>query len=298
MDAVLVYNLTKNPDRDFQHQLDAMARAFRRAGINMCPVDNAEAYDYVQKYLAYVSFVYMWDHDYSLAEEIEALNVPVINASRSIRLASDKASLFHMLKRFKVPIPRFLNVPFLAGEDPTKHFEKIETAVLDAGIEYPFLIRERFFANQEKQYLVTSSLNFRKVLSVFAHEPLIVQEVLSKLLTGPSFRLYVVGKRIAAAVELFHQGNARVDVIKNEVMASVTGIDRGLKHLAISAARAVGATFAAVDVSFNARGRALVTNVETAPYTFLADQVAKCDIDLILARHLKRHWKEARLALL
>ena len=61
--AVLVYNLVHETNREWAEQIDAFVVAFKKCGFELLPVSSVDAYDYIKRYKRYINFVLYWDKD-------------------------------------------------------------------------------------------------------------------------------------------------------------------------------------------------------------------------------------------
>ncbi|NCA95142.1 MAG: RimK family alpha-L-glutamate ligase [Epsilonproteobacteria bacterium] len=294
--AVLVYNLVHETNREWAEQIDAFVVAFKKCGFELLPVSSVDAYDYIKRYKRYINFVLYWDKDLYLAELLEATGVPVFNTSTAIRVCDDKALTYIKLKNHRLPTPKTLVLPFTFGQNVIKFYDRIKTLIAEKGFAYPFVLKQRFGSFGEQVYLITSEVMFKKMLQTIGDKELLIQEFIEES-SGRDFRVNVVGREAVSIVMRVNQGNFRSNVHQGGIMSSVPYPDRRMLKLAVQAAKAVGADFAGVDILVNAAGEPLVIEVNSNARTIAVEEASKVYVSLFIARYIKKHYKLRKLDL-
>ena len=294
--AAIVYNIVHEVNREWAEQIDAFVVAFKKCGIELIPVSNIDAYDYVKQYKRYINFILFWDKDVYLAELLETTGIPVFNTSKAIRVCDDKALTYIKLKSHNIPTPKTLVLPFTFGQSLLKFYDRIKTLIAENGFKYPFVLKQRYGSFGEQVYLITSEVMFKKMLQAIGEKELLVQEFIEES-SGRDFRINVVGREAVSIVMRVNQGNFRSNVHQGGIMSSVPHPDRRMLKLAVKAAKAVGVDFAGVDILMSASGEPVVVEVNSNARTIAVEEASKVYVSLFIARHIKRFYKIRKMDL-
>ncbi|MFA5481286.1 MAG: RimK family alpha-L-glutamate ligase [Bacilli bacterium] len=294
--AAIVYNLIRENNPDWNIQIEAFVTAFKKCGIELIPVANIDAYDYVKQYKAYLKFVLYWDKDLYLAELLETIGVPVFNTSQAIRICDDKALTYIKLRRHGIPTPKTLVLPFTFGENVLKFYDRVKTLILEKGFKYPFVLKQRFGSFGEQVYLINNEPTFKKMLAAIGNKELLIQEFIEES-SGRDYRVNVVGREAVSIVMRVNQGNFRSNVHQGGVMASVPHPDKRMLKLAVKAAKAVGADFAGVDILVNGAGDPLVIEVNSNARTVAVEEASNVYVSLLIARFIKKMYNIRKMDL-
>ncbi|NLN80515.1 MAG: hypothetical protein GX132_03865, partial [Erysipelotrichia bacterium] len=74
--AVIVYNIAYETNPEWVEQVEAFVKAFRKVGIDLLPVLNIDAYDFIKRYKSYIKFILFWDKDLYLGEQLQQFGLP------------------------------------------------------------------------------------------------------------------------------------------------------------------------------------------------------------------------------
>jgi len=294
--AVIVYNIVHEQDCDWTYQIDAFVTAFKKCNIELIPVSNLDAYDYVKQFKPYIKFALYWDKDIYLAELLENMGVPVFNPSHVIRVCDDKALTYLKFKSHGIPTPKTLVLPFTFGRNIIDYYERINALLLEKSFKYPFVLKERYGSFGEQVYLISNEPMFKKMLAIVGNKELLVQEFIEES-AGKDFRVNVVGREAVSIVMRLNKGNFRSNVHQGGVMSSVPHPDRRMLKLAVKAAKAVGADFAGVDILVNSAGDPLVIEVNSNARTIAVEEATKIYVSLFIARFIKKYYRIRRMDL-
>lgn len=294
--AVIVYNIVHETNKEWIEQINVFVVAFKKCGIELIPVSNIDAYDYVKQYKSYINFILYWDKDIYMAELLEATGIPVFNTSQAIRVCDDKALTYIKLKSHRLPTPKTLVLPFTFGTNVIKFYDRIQTLIAEKGFKYPFVLKQRFGSFGEQVYLITNEVMFKKMLQIIGEKELLIQEFIEES-SGRDFRVNVVGREAVSIVMRVNQGNFRSNVHQGGVMSSVPHPDKRMLKLAVKAARAVNADFAGVDILVNAAGEPLVIEVNSNARTVAVEEASKVYVSLFIARYIKKFYRIRKLDL-
>ena len=196
-------------------------------------------------------FVLFWDKDVTLATQLEQRGLPVFNSADSILRCDDKALTYLTLKKAGLPMPRTIIAPktFPACGYPTTDF--VDEAACELGL--PLVLKECFGSFGQQVYLMETVAALREKVLSLAGTPMLFQEMVQES-RGRDARINTVGNRVVASI-LRHStgGDFRSNLTLGGTMASYTPTDAEAS-LALEAVRALGLTFAGVDVLFGRDG--------------------------------------------
>ena len=198
--------------------------------------------DALARSLGDVDFVVFWDKDVRLAADIELCGHRVFNPSDCIRMCDDKCLTHLALISAGVPTPRTVSCPMTFDNIGYGDLSFLEGAVDALG--FPMVVKDCFGSFGQQVHLVHS---MDELASLFTDaRPRILQEYIECGATD--IRVEVVGGRAVEAVERRGPpGDFRSNATIGGTMHRYVLTDEE-SELAVSAAEAVGADFAGVDI--------------------------------------------------
>ncbi|SEJ25404.1 ribosomal protein S6--L-glutamate ligase [Bhargavaea ginsengi] len=280
----VIYNGSLISDK-FADQARLVAEAAERAGVRAEVRKNYEVMMDLQRGIgSKPSFVVFLDKDILLATWLKASGIPVFNDPEVIETCDNKAKQYIRLAAEGIPMPRTVIAPkvypaFSIAE--TGYFERV---LADFGL--PMIIKEGHGSFGAKVYLIeTEEAFFEKVESLRGVD-FVFQEFIASS-RGRDIRVNTVGGRIVAAMYRHSETDFRAN-ITNGGVAEPIELTENQQHLALEAARAVGAEFAGVDLLFGQDGP-LVCEVNAAAhirniYNVTGINVADAMIEYILEK--------------
>ena len=202
---------------------------------------NAEAFD----------FVLFWDKDVALATQLEQRGMPVFNSADSILRCDDKALTYLTLKRIGLPMPGTILAPktYPAIGYPTTDF--VDAAAEALG--FPLVLKECFGSFGQQVYLMRDLETLREKVLSLAGTPMLFQALVSES-WGRDVRVNIVGdQEVASILRQSRDGDFRSNLTLGGGMEAYrpTAEER---DIALAAVRALGLSFAGVDVLFGKNG--------------------------------------------
>ncbi|MCX6740013.1 MAG: RimK family alpha-L-glutamate ligase [Candidatus Parcubacteria bacterium] len=183
-----------------------------------------------------------FDFKTSLIKQFEISGTPVINGSLAVSRAKNKLKTLQVLSQKKVPIPKTFIV---------SNSNYIDDVISDLGT-FPLILKTLSGSHGNGVSIIESKRGFKSLIEMIVKDatsdPVIVQEYVKES-TGKDIRVFIVGRRIIAAMERiatrrgefrsnFHLG-ARVRVAE---------LSEEEKHIAFKAVEACGLDVAGVDI--------------------------------------------------
>lgn len=230
----------------------------RRANEMFCPLSDA-------LFLNAPDFVLFFDKDVRLARQMEQRGLPVFNSARSIALCDDKTLTYLALKD-AVPMPETILAPLTF----TNYGQAAFLDRVGETLKYPYVMKQGCGSFGREVYLVESAAQARAILAPLGERPVLFQRFVRESF-GRDARLYIVGGRCVAAMER--------ENLSGDFRANIAGGGRAKKHVptdeeikvALTAARALGLTFAGVDLLFSENGPLLCEVNSNAHFTALRE---------------------------
>ena len=206
----------------------------------------------------------------------EAQGLLVVNPPRAIECAVDKYLASARMAAAGLPTPR--TIVCETTEDAMRAFEHLSRDVVVKplfGAEGRGIVR---VSDEELAWRVCTALE--RTRSV-----LYIQEFLEH--DGSDRRLVVLGDRVLGAMERRNPNDFRTNISRK---ATASSVDASVEEcdLALSAARAVGACFAGVDLLRDQQGRWHVIEVNGVPGWRAFERVTRIPVADELIRYLER----------
>ena len=264
MTGWLIVNNFLNSDK-FNEIYKYLLNAAKKYGIELELKKTGECMFYAgeEKKLKELSdFVLFWDKDINLARQLENMGAKVFNSSRAIEICDNKALCALCLSENKIKIPKTYIAP--------KTFENIgytDLSFLDAAAEelgFPCVIKEAFGSFGKQVYLAHDLNEANKIVLKIKNRDFIMQEFIKES-AGCDVRINIVGGRaVSAAKRQSLNGDFRSNVSNGGVMQKYEP-SYEQTELAKAACRAIGASFAGVDILFGKNGP-VVCEINSNPH--------------------------------
>ena len=195
-------------------------------------------------------FAIFWDKDIYFAKRLEQNGIRLFNTAKAIELCDNKILMYQELAKNKIHIPRTLVAP--------KTFEGLgytDIAFLDAvskEIGWPMVIKETYGSFGEQVYLANNKEEAAQIIERIGYKDFLMQEFIASS-KGKDIRINVVGDKAVASM---------LRENKDDFRSNISSGGNGTKYepskeyidLAIKAAKALGLSFAGVDVMFGENG--------------------------------------------
>lgn len=234
-------------------------------------------------------FVLFWDKDIALARRLEKAQIPVFNSAEAIALCDDKAASAMRFADWNLPMPQTLLSPFTYSNVGMTDLSFVEEAAKSLGL--PFVIKETFGSFGAQVYLVHTVEEAKATVAAISPRPFLMQAFVASSF-GKDIRVNVVGGRVVAAMER----RGREGDFRSNIGAGGTGravsLSPSEEELALSAADAVGADFAGVDLLTGADGEPLLCEINSNPHFLGTEKYCGVDMAKEILSHVARKVKE------
>ena len=212
----------------------------------LCTIVEDAAFD-AAKY----DFVLFWDKDIQLAMQLAQRGLPVFNSPESILKCDDKALTYLTLKQAGLAMPRTVLAPKTYPAFGYTHTDFVDAAVAKLGL--PLVLKECFGSFGKQVYLFDDVEALREKVIALAGTPMLFQQMVNHS-RGRDVRVNVVGDRVVASIlRESTNGDFRSNLTLGGTMHAYTPTPEEAS-LALKAVRALGLTFAGVDVLFGEDG--------------------------------------------
>ena len=195
-------------------------------------------------------FAIFWDKDIYLAKRLEQNGIRLFNNSVAVELCDNKILMYQELAKNNIRIPRTFIAP--------KTFEGLcynKLSFLDKVIEeigFPIVIKEAYGSFGEQVYLASDKESAKSIIKRIGYKDFLMQEFIASS-KGRDIRINVVGDKAVASMLRENKNDFR-----SNISSGGNGINYEPKQeyidLAIKAAKALGLSFAGVDVMFGEDG--------------------------------------------
>ena len=246
---------------------DMLTEGAKRAGIDMAMATNADFFVELdsglvkassQNSLEGVDFILFWNKDVFLGRALERMGYRLYNCADAIEACDNKALTFEMLEGI-CRMPRTIKVPMTfntIGYDDLS-FEDTIGKILG----YPYVIKECLGSYGGQVYLAEKPEDARSILKKIEGKDALAQEFISSS-RGRDIRAYVVGGRVAAAMERYNASDFRSNITNGGSAKSIR-ITKEQEELAVTATKGLGLDFAGVDILFGQNDEPILCEVNS-----------------------------------
>ena len=250
MKAWLIVN-TFMASEKFENLYKLLSDAFKKHGVSL-EIKKAEDISLeVNKQIENKpDFAIFWDKDIYLAKRLEQNGIRLFNTAKAIELCDNKILMYQELAKNKIRIPRTLVAP--------KTFEGLgytDLAFLDCvskEIGWPMVIKETYGSFGEQVYLANNKEEAAQIIKRIGYKDFLMQEFIASS-KGKDISINVVGDKAVAS--MLRENN---DDFRSNISSGGNGTNyepsKEYIDLAIKAAKALGLSFAGVDVMFGEDG--------------------------------------------
>ena len=250
MKGWLVINTFMNSLK-FKNLYEMLSVAFKKHNIEL-EIKKAEDISLeVNKPLIHKpDFAIFWDKDIYLAKRLENSGIKLFNSPHAIELCDNKILMYQELAKKGIKIPRTFVAP--------KTFEGLGYTNLDFvnkvsnEIGWPLVIKEAFGSFGEQVYLANDFNDATTIINRIGFKDFLLQEFIASS-KGKDLRINVVGDQVIASMLRENEHDFR---------SNISSGGNGSKYepnsdyiaLAVKATKALGLSFAGVDVLFGEDG--------------------------------------------
>ncbi|MFP7493477.1 RimK family alpha-L-glutamate ligase [Terribacillus saccharophilus] len=228
-------------------------------------------------------FVVFSDKDIPLAQQLEAMGLPLFNSSKSIAVCDNKILMYQALATAGITIPKTIIAPKIFPGTMPIQLETFEPAIAELG--FPMIVKEAFGSFGEQVYLIQNREQLHKKIIEIGTEPFVLQEYIQTS-HGRDIRINVVGGKIVASMIRFSKTDFRANVSQGGSMEPYTPTEKEA-DLAIAAAKAVGTDFAGVDLLFGEHDEPLVCEVNSNAHIRSIYECTGVDVSQSIISYIK-----------
>lgn len=257
----VIYNGSLVSDK-FADQARLVAEAAERAGLAVKIMKNYETVMDLSVTFSIPDFAILLDKDILLGYFLKSRGVPVYNDPSVIDLCDNKATQYVQLAAKGLPMPRTIVAPKVYPNFSIMDSGYFERVMDRLGL--PMIIKEGHGSFGMKVYLIETEEQFYEKVGSLRGIDFVFQEFIASS-RGRDIRVNIVGGKIVAAMYRHSETDFRAN-ITNGGVASPIELTEAQQELSLSAAEAVGATFAGVDLLFGENDQPLVCEVNAAAH--------------------------------
>lgn len=207
-------------------------------------------------------FALFWDKDIRLARAMEACGMRLYNSAAAVEICDDKAATQLRLAQAGIPVPEALVAPMTYRE--IDHGIEAFLRRSEEAFGYPMVVKECYGSLGGQVYLAETPERLRDLAMGMASRPFMTQRFVASS-AGRDLRLYVVGGRVAAAMERRSETDFRAN-IGNGGHGAAHIPTRREEALALECCRLLETDFAGVDLLYGEDGSPLVCEVNSNAY--------------------------------
>lgn len=222
-------------------------------------------------------FVLFWNKDVFLARALEEQGLRLYNCASAIEICDDKSLTFERLKGC-IRMPETYKIPMTFDTVGYSNFDFEE--FLGNKLSYPYIIKESYGSYGGQVYLAENSDGARSILKKIEGKECLAQEYIGES-CGRDIRAYVVGDRVAAAIERSNPGDFRANITAGG-HAKEYKLSEEEAQLALKVTKLLGLDFAGVDILFSDRGPVLCEVNSNAQFKGIFDATGIDVADVIL----------------
>ena len=235
----------------FDNLYKLLSDAFKKRGVSL-DIKKAEdiSLEVNKPIINKPDFAIFWDKDIYLAKRLEQNGVRLFNTSKAVELCDNKILMYQELAKNNIRIPRTFIAP--------KTFEGLGYADLSfldkvsSEIGWPIVIKEAYGSFGEQVYLADNKEAATEIIKRIGYKDFLMQEFVSSS-KGRDIRINVVGDQVVASMLRENK-----DDFRSNISSGGNGTkyepNEEYKKLAVIASKALGLSFAGVDVMFGKDG--------------------------------------------
>lgn len=263
----------------------------KRHGINMSLRTNAEIFAGIDSDILInepkdADFIVFWNKDVALGKALENHGYRLYNPSESIRLCDNKAYTTEALSNV-VNMPKTIKVPMTFDGIGYNSHDFIDCLADVLG--YPFVIKECWGSYGGQVYLANNKEDAVRIFNSVDGTECIAQEYISSS-KGRDLRAYVVGDRVAAAMERRNPNDFRAN-ITNGGSSIPYSITPEQEKMAVTAAHALGLDFAGVDLMFLENDAPILCEVNSNAQFIGLQEATGIDITDAIFEHILHTYR-------
>ena len=195
-------------------------------------------------------FAIFWDKDIYLAQRLEQNGVRLFNNAASIELCDNKILMYQELAKNNISIPRTFIAPKTFEGLGYNKLSFIEQVIKEIG--WPIVIKEAYGSFGEQVYLANDIDELKSIIDRIGYKDFLMQEFISSS-KGRDIRINVIGNQVVASMLRENKNDFRSN-ISNGGTGENYKPSQDYADIALKATKALGLSFAGVDVMFGKNG--------------------------------------------
>ena len=195
-------------------------------------------------------FAIFWDKDIYLAQRLEQNGVRLFNNAASIELCDNKILMYQELVKNNISIPRTFIAPKTFEGLGYNKLSFIEQVIKEIG--WPIVIKEAYGSFGEQVYLANDIDELKSIIDRIGYKDFLMQEFISSS-KGRDIRINVIGNQVVASMLRENKNDFRSN-ISNGGTGENYKPSQDYVDIALKATKALGLSFAGVDVMFGENG--------------------------------------------
>ena len=195
-------------------------------------------------------FAIFWDKDIYLAQRLEQNGVRLFNNAASIELCDNKILMYQELAKNSISIPRTFIAPKTFEGLGYNKLSFIEQVIKEIG--WPIVIKEAYGSFGEQVYLANDIDELKSIIDRIGYKDFLMQEFISSS-KGRDIRINVIGNQVVASMLRENKNDFRSN-ISNGGTGENYKPSQDYVDIALKATKALGLSFAGVDVMFGKNG--------------------------------------------
>ena len=195
-------------------------------------------------------FAIFWDKDIYLAQRLEQNGVRLFNNAASIELCDNKILMYQELAKNNISIPRTFIAPKTFEGLGYNKLSFIEQVIKEIG--WPIVIKEAYGSFGEQVYLANDIDELKSIIDRIGYKDFLMQEFISSS-KGRDIRINVIGDQVVASMLRENKNDFRSN-ISNGGTGENYKPSQDYVDIALKATKALGLSFAGVDVMFGENG--------------------------------------------
>lgn len=231
-------------------------------------------------------FVLFWNKDVPLGYGLEAKGIRLFNRTEGIRLCDNKAWTFEAISQSdysdKIRMPKTIRVPMTFAGIAYSNYDFLDGIIEE--MELPFVIKECLGSYGGQVYLARTKAEAIEIFSRMNGQDVIIQEYISSS-KGRDIRAYVVGGKVAAAIERRNDNDFRANITNGGSASKIDLTDEQIQ-MALDATKALNLDFAGVDLLHLENGAPILCEVNSNAQFEGLMQATGVDVADLIMEHI------------
>ncbi len=264
--GLLVYNQSMW-SANYQKMLDLYHQASQQLFLQLCQKSNLSLCPAVVNGVFSLEiepnsfdFCLFLDKDVLLAEQIQAMGIPVFNSPQSIALCDNKIAMTQRLCQQNIPLcDTFFSTTQFFPQNEADFMENVTKT-----LGFPLIIKEAYGSFGEQVYLAQNQNEMITIRNKIGKNPYLYQRFLPST-QGRDLRIYVCDGEVVGAMKRENFTDFRANLSIGGHISPHTPTESE-KNLAISANSAMGTLFSGVDIIWDSHENPILCEVNASAH--------------------------------